>query len=40
MLSLQQMAVMLESERLFFRPHELADLDSFCAMEMDSEFRR
>jgi RimJ/RimL family protein N-acetyltransferase len=40
MLSLQQMAVMLESERLFFRPHELGDLDSFCAMEMDSEFRR
>jgi hypothetical protein len=26
--------------RLLFRPHELADLDSFCAMEMNREFRR
>jgi hypothetical protein len=34
------MVVILESERLFFRPHELADLDSFCAMEMDPEFFR
>jgi RimJ/RimL family protein N-acetyltransferase len=34
------MEIILESERLFFRPHELADLDSYCAMEMDPEFRR
>jgi len=34
------MSIILESERLFFRPHEPADLDSFCAMEMDPEFRR
>lgn len=32
--------IILESERLFFRPHELADLDSFCAMEMDPDVRR
>lgn len=30
----------LESERLGFRPHEAADLDAFCAMEMDAEVRR
>jgi [ribosomal protein S5]-alanine N-acetyltransferase len=40
LLSLQQMVIILESERLLFRPHEQADLDSFCAMEMDPEFRR
>jgi ribosomal-protein-alanine N-acetyltransferase len=34
------MVIILESERLLFRPHELADLDGFCAMEMDPEFRR
>jgi [ribosomal protein S5]-alanine N-acetyltransferase len=34
------MIVILESDRLLFRPHEPADLDSFCAMEMDSQFRR
>jgi len=34
------MVIILESERLLFRPHELADIDSFCAMEMDPEFRR
>ena len=34
------MVIILESERLLFRPHELADLDSFCAMEMDPDFRR
>lgn len=39
-LSLQQIVIILESERLLFRPHEPADLDSFCAMEMDPEFRR
>jgi RimJ/RimL family protein N-acetyltransferase len=33
------MVIILESERLLFRPHEPADLDSFCAMEMDPEFR-
>jgi [ribosomal protein S5]-alanine N-acetyltransferase len=32
--------IILESDRLFFRPHEPADLDSFCAMEMDPEVRR
>lgn len=30
----------LESERLRFRPHVAADLDPFCAMEMDPEVRR
>jgi ribosomal-protein-alanine N-acetyltransferase len=30
----------LESERLGFRRHEKADLDAFCAMEMDAEVRR
>jgi ribosomal-protein-alanine N-acetyltransferase len=30
----------LESERLGFRPHEVADLEAFCAMEMDAEVRR
>jgi RimJ/RimL family protein N-acetyltransferase len=34
------MVIILKSERLLFRPHELADLDSFCAMEMDPAFRR
>jgi [ribosomal protein S5]-alanine N-acetyltransferase len=38
-LSLQQIVTILESERLLFRPHEPTDLDSFCAMEMDPEFR-
>jgi [ribosomal protein S5]-alanine N-acetyltransferase len=32
--------VILESKRLLFRQHELADLVSFCAMEMDPNFRR
>ena len=32
--------VVLESERLLFRPHEAADLDAFCAMEADAEVRR
>jgi ribosomal-protein-alanine N-acetyltransferase len=32
--------IILESERLFFRQHELADLDSYCAMEMDPDVRR
>jgi [ribosomal protein S5]-alanine N-acetyltransferase len=32
--------IILESERLLFRPHEPADLDAFCAMEMDPDVRR
>jgi [ribosomal protein S5]-alanine N-acetyltransferase len=32
--------VVLESERLLFRPHEAGDLDAFCAMEADAEVRR
>ena len=32
--------IILESKRLLFRQHELADLDSFCAMEMDPDVRR
>jgi ribosomal-protein-alanine N-acetyltransferase len=32
--------IILESERLIFRPHEPADLDGFCAMEMDPDVRR
>jgi ribosomal-protein-alanine N-acetyltransferase len=32
--------IILESERLIFRPHEAGDLDGFCAMEMDTEVRR
>jgi RimJ/RimL family protein N-acetyltransferase len=37
---LQQTVIILESERLCFRPHEPADLDRFCAMEMDPDVRR
>jgi ribosomal-protein-alanine N-acetyltransferase len=32
--------IVLESERLRFRPHEAGDLDAFCAMEGDAEVRR
>ena len=32
--------IVLESERLLFRPHEAADLEPFCAMEADAEVRR
>jgi [ribosomal protein S5]-alanine N-acetyltransferase len=32
--------IILETERLFFRPHEPGDRDAYCAMEMDSEVRR
>lgn len=32
--------IILESERLLFRQHELADLDAYCAMEMDADVRR
>jgi|HubBroStandDraft_1064217.scaffolds.fasta_scaffold50127_4 ribosomal-protein-alanine N-acetyltransferase len=34
------MQVILESERLLFRPHLITDVDDYCAMEMDSEVRR
>jgi ribosomal-protein-alanine N-acetyltransferase len=30
----------LETERLLFRQHIMADLDAYCAMEMDPEVRR
>ena len=32
--------IILESERLFFRQHVLADIDNYCAMEMDPDCRR
>ena len=32
--------IVLETERLLFRDHELADLEAFCAMEADAEVRR
>ena len=32
--------IVLQSERLLFRPHQAADLDAFCAMEADPEVRR
>lgn len=32
--------IVLETERLLFREHELADLEAFCAMEADPEVRR
>jgi ribosomal-protein-alanine N-acetyltransferase len=32
--------IILESERLIFRQHMMADLDAYCAMEADPEFRR
>lgn len=34
------MHIILESERLLFRPHQPTDLDDFCAMEMDPDVRR
>jgi len=34
------MQIILESERLLFRPHLITDLDDYCAMEMDSKVRR
>ena len=34
------MPAVLETERLLFRPHILADLDAWCAMEMDADVRR
>ncbi len=32
--------VILETERLIFRQHTVADLDAYCAMEADPVFRR
>jgi ribosomal-protein-alanine N-acetyltransferase len=32
--------IILETERLLFRPHEETDLELFCAMEADHELRR
>ena len=32
--------IILESERLLFRDHEVSDLDAYCAMEADPEVRR
>jgi ribosomal-protein-alanine N-acetyltransferase len=32
--------IVLETERLFFRPHEPDDLEAYCAMEQDAEVRR
>jgi ribosomal-protein-alanine N-acetyltransferase len=32
--------IILETERLIFRPHAMADLDAWCAMESDPEVRR
>lgn len=34
------MDIVLESERLLFRPHLITDLDAFCAMELDKDVRR
>jgi ribosomal-protein-alanine N-acetyltransferase len=34
------MQIILESERLSFRPHLITDLDDYCAMEMDINVRR
>jgi ribosomal-protein-alanine N-acetyltransferase len=32
--------IILETERLLFRPHEEADLDAYCEIMADPEFRR
>jgi RimJ/RimL family protein N-acetyltransferase len=32
--------IILETERLLFRPHEPGDLEAYCAMEQDPEVRR
>ncbi|HEY2580189.1 MAG TPA: GNAT family N-acetyltransferase [Mucilaginibacter sp.] len=32
--------IILETERLLFRPHLTADVEDYCAMEMDADFRR
>jgi len=32
--------IILETDRLLFRRHEPADIDAYCAMEMDADVRR
>jgi [ribosomal protein S5]-alanine N-acetyltransferase len=32
--------IVLETDRLLFRDHQLDDLEAFCAIEADAEFRR
>jgi ribosomal-protein-alanine N-acetyltransferase len=32
--------IILTSERLLFRPHIMADMDAYCAMDQDAEVRR
>jgi [ribosomal protein S5]-alanine N-acetyltransferase len=32
--------IILETERLLFRPHEPSDREAYCAMEQDAEVRR
>jgi [ribosomal protein S5]-alanine N-acetyltransferase len=32
--------IILETERLLFRPHEPGDCETYCAMEQDAEVRR
>ena len=32
--------IILETERLYFRPHEPGDREAYCAMEQDAEVRR
>jgi [ribosomal protein S5]-alanine N-acetyltransferase len=32
--------IILSSERLLFRQHTIADMDAYCAMEMDADVRR
>lgn len=34
------MQIILESERLLFRPHLITDLDDYCSIETDSKVRR
>jgi ribosomal-protein-alanine N-acetyltransferase len=32
--------IIVETERLLFRQHMIVDMDTYCAMEMDPDFRR
>ncbi|HEY4327703.1 MAG TPA: GNAT family N-acetyltransferase [Mucilaginibacter sp.] len=32
--------IILETDRLLFRPHLVDDVEGYCAMEMDADFRR
>jgi [ribosomal protein S5]-alanine N-acetyltransferase len=32
--------IILETDRLLFRPHEMGDRETYCAMEQDAEVRR